>query len=75
MIAPKRQNLSEKEIPPPYSAEKRGSQDTTKYQKYANPVYRALYSQTIKLRQTLFTYQDTIRNLTAALKINVKKAA
>jgi hypothetical protein len=56
MIAARRQNRAEKEILPSYSAKRKGSQDTTQYQKYANPVHRALYGQAIKLKQTLFTH-------------------
>jgi hypothetical protein len=50
IIAPKQQNLLKKEISLPYSAEKKGNQNITRYQKYANPVYRALYSQAVKLK-------------------------
>jgi hypothetical protein len=75
ITALKRQNLSEKEIPPPYSAKKKGNQNITRYQKCANPVHRALYGQTMELKQTLSTYQDIIRNLAVALKISVKKTA
>jgi hypothetical protein len=75
IIIPKQQNLSKKEIPPPYSTKKKGNQNTTQYQKCANPVYRALYSQAIKLKQTLSTHQNTIKNLVTALKVSAKKAA
>jgi hypothetical protein len=75
MTTARRQNLLEKEIPPLYSAEEKSNQSITNYQKCANPVYRALYSQVIKLKQTFFTYQDTIRDLAAALRISAKKAA
>jgi hypothetical protein len=56
MTAARRQNLVEKEIPLPYSTEEGDNQNITRYQKCANPVYRALYSQAIELRQILFTY-------------------
>jgi hypothetical protein len=52
----RRQNLLEKKIPPLYSAEEKGNQNTTRYQKCANPVYRALYSQAVKLKRTFFIY-------------------
>jgi hypothetical protein len=74
-MAPRQQNLSEEEILSLYSAEKKGNQNITRYQKYANPVHRTLYGQAIKLKQILFTYQDTIKDLTAILKINAEKAA
>jgi hypothetical protein len=44
ITATRRRNPSEKKIPPPYSAEKESNQNTTGYQKCANPVHRALYS-------------------------------
>jgi hypothetical protein len=56
MTAVRRQNLSEKKILLLYSAEKRGNQNITYYQKCANPVYQALYGQAVKLRQTFSTY-------------------
>ena len=56
-------------------AEEGDNPDITKYQKCANPVYRALYGQIMELKQTLFTHQNTIRNLAAALRVNAKKAA
>jgi hypothetical protein len=72
---PRRQNLSKKEIPPPYSAKEKGNQNITRYQKCANPVYRALYDQAMELKQTLSTYQNTIKDLTAALKVSAKETA
>jgi hypothetical protein len=41
---PRRQNFLEKEIPFSYLAEEKGNQSTIQYQKYANPVHRALYN-------------------------------
>jgi hypothetical protein len=50
ITALKRQNLLEKEILLLYSAKREGNQNITRYQKYANPVYRALDDQAVKLK-------------------------
>jgi hypothetical protein len=56
IIITRRQNLSEEEIPFLYSVEKGGNQDITRYQKCANPVYKTLYGQAVKLKQILSTH-------------------